>query len=89
MIVAEIQQDIEGRTQGEMLYPCYGSYCLSRLPSAVLALLGIPQRDHALLTFVQGTVAHRRYPPKVVVLLIDGFGWHQWLRYAERAVRVL
>jgi Type I phosphodiesterase / nucleotide pyrophosphatase len=84
MILADIQQDIEGRTQGEVLYPRYESYCLSKIPSAVLALLGIPQPDHALLKFVQETVAHRRYPLKVVVLLIDGFGWHQWLRYAER-----
>jgi predicted AlkP superfamily pyrophosphatase or phosphodiesterase len=87
MILAEIQQYIEDRTQGGhggVIYPCYESYCLSKVPSVVLALLGIPQPDHALLETVRGILADRRDPLKVVLLLIDGFGWHQWLRYAER-----
>jgi predicted AlkP superfamily pyrophosphatase or phosphodiesterase len=84
MILAEIQQYIEDRTHGEVLYPCYESYCLSKVPSTVLALLGIPQADHVLCKIVQDTAAHHQYPPKVVLLLIDGFGWHQWLQYAER-----
>jgi Type I phosphodiesterase / nucleotide pyrophosphatase len=84
MILAEIQQHIEDHTHGDVVYPCYESYCLSKLPSAVLALLGIPQPDHALFTLVQDTMAHRQFPRKVVLILIDGFGWHQWLRYAER-----
>src|SRR5918996_3645943 len=74
MILAEIQQYIEDRTHGEVLYPCYESYCLSKFPSAVLALLGIPQPDHVLFEMMQDTVAHRQSPPKVVLLLIDGFG---------------
>jgi Type I phosphodiesterase / nucleotide pyrophosphatase len=84
MILAEIQQYIEDRTHGEVLYPCYESYSLSKVPSAVLALLGIPQPDHALFKMMQDNVAHRQSLPKVVLLLIDGFGWHQWLQYAER-----
>ena len=84
MILAEIQQYIEDRTYGEVLYPRYESYCLSKVPAVVLGLLGILQPDHTLLKIVQQTVAHRPYPLKVVVLLIDGFGWHQWLQYAER-----
>ena len=84
MILAEIQQNIEAHTDGEVLYPCYESYCLSKVPAVVLGLLGIPQPDQALLKVVQDTVAHRRHPQKVVVLLIDGFGWHQWLQYSER-----
>jgi predicted AlkP superfamily pyrophosphatase or phosphodiesterase len=84
MILAEIQQYIEAHTDGEVLYPCYESYSLSKVPAVVLGLLGIPQPEHALLKVVQDTVAHRRNPHKVVVLLIDGFGWHQWLQYSER-----
>jgi Type I phosphodiesterase / nucleotide pyrophosphatase len=84
MILAEIQRHIEDRAHGDVVYPCYESYCLSKLPSAVLALLGIPQPDHALFKLVQDTVAHRQFPRQVVLILIDGFGWHQWLRYAER-----
>jgi predicted AlkP superfamily pyrophosphatase or phosphodiesterase len=84
MILTEIQQYIDDRTHGEVLYPCYESYCLSKVPSTVLALLGLPQGDHTLLKVVQETLAHRRHPPKVILLVIDGFGWHQWLQYAKR-----
>jgi hypothetical protein len=84
MILAEIQQYIEDHTHGEVLPPCYESYCLAKIPSAVLAMLGIPQPDHALLGILQQAAAHRPFPPKVVLLLIDGFGWHQWRQYAER-----
>jgi hypothetical protein len=83
MILPEIQRYIEDRTHEETVHPCYESYCLSQLPSAVLGLLGVPQPDHALLKVVQNVSVRRRQPPKIVVLLIDGFGWHQWLRYAE------
>jgi len=84
MIVAEVQQYIEDRTHGEMIYPCYESYCLAKLPSVVLALLGLPQPDHALRQLVYNALGDHRPPGKVIVLLIDGFGWHHWLRYAER-----
>jgi Type I phosphodiesterase / nucleotide pyrophosphatase len=83
MILTEIQHSIEDRAQGDMLYPCYESYCLSKLPSVVLALLGIPQPDHVLLKMVRDFLGDRRPPSKVVLVLIDGFGWHQWLQYAE------
>jgi hypothetical protein len=84
MILAEIQRFIEDRTHGEVLYPCYESYCIAKIPSLVLTLLGIPHPDQPLLKIVQEVLAQRRYPSKVVLLVIDGFGWHQWLRYAER-----
>jgi hypothetical protein len=62
MILTEIQHNIEGRAQGDLLYPCYESYCLSKLPSVVLALLGIPQPDHVLLKMVQDFLGDRRPP---------------------------
>jgi predicted AlkP superfamily pyrophosphatase or phosphodiesterase len=83
MIVAEIQRYIEDRTRGEVIDPCYQSYCLSQLPSVVCALLGMPQVDHPLLNVVRSTMTSGWSPAKVVLLLIDGFGWHQWMRYAE------
>jgi Type I phosphodiesterase / nucleotide pyrophosphatase len=79
MIVAEAQRYIEG----DMIYPCYESYCLAKLPSVVLALLGFPQPEHPLRQLVYNALGDHRPPGKVIVLLIDGFGWHHWLRYAE------
>jgi hypothetical protein len=84
MILAEIQQYIEDRTHGEVLYPCYESYGIAKIPSLVLTVLGLPHPDQPLLKVAQGALAQRRGPPKVVLLVIDGFGWHQWSRYAER-----
>jgi hypothetical protein len=84
MIVAEVQRYIEDHTQGDVIYPCYESYCLAKLPTVVLALLGLPQPDHPLLQLVYNALGDHRPPGKVIVLLIDGFGWHHWLRYAER-----
>jgi hypothetical protein len=87
MILSEILPYIEERTRRaheQVIYPCYESYCLSKVPSVILALLGIPQADHVLRKIVQEALAEDRAPPKVVLLLIDGFGWHQWLQYAGR-----
>jgi predicted AlkP superfamily pyrophosphatase or phosphodiesterase len=83
MILTEIQRYLEDRTHGDIIYPCYESYCLSKVPSAVLGLLGMPQPDHALVKIVHNALGKRQSPPKVVLLLIDGFGWQHWLRYAE------
>jgi predicted AlkP superfamily pyrophosphatase or phosphodiesterase len=84
MIVAEVQRYIEERTQKDVIYPCYESFCLARLPSVVLSLLGIPQPDHVLLQMVREALGDGPCPPKVILLLIDGFGWQHWLQYAER-----
>jgi hypothetical protein len=84
MILTEVQHDIEQHASGDLVRPCYASYCLSKLPSAILALLGLPQPDHAILQMIQRAIGHRERPPKVVLLLIDGFGWQQWRQYAEQ-----
>jgi len=83
MILTEVQQNIERRICGEVVRPCYASYCLSRLPSAILGLLGVPQPEHPLRNILRQAAANQRSPRKVVLLLIDGFGWRQWLRVAE------
>jgi Type I phosphodiesterase / nucleotide pyrophosphatase len=84
MIVAEVRQYIEGRVQGDVIYPCYESFSLAKIPSVILSLLGVPQPDHALLQMARAAAGNRPSQPKVVLLLIDGFGWQHWLRYAER-----
>jgi predicted AlkP superfamily pyrophosphatase or phosphodiesterase len=82
MILSEVQQDIERRISGEVIHPCYASYCLAKLPSAVLALLGVPQPEHPLASVLQQAMSGQRAPRKVIVLVIDGFGWRQWQRDA-------
>jgi len=41
MIIAEVQQYIEGRVRGDVIYPCYESFSLAKIPSTILALLGV------------------------------------------------
>jgi predicted AlkP superfamily pyrophosphatase or phosphodiesterase len=84
MILTEVLQNIHQYASGDLVRPYYESYCLSKLPSAILALLGIAQPQNTVLEVIQHAVGHRRHPPKVVLLLIDGFGWQQWRQYAER-----
>jgi type I phosphodiesterase/nucleotide pyrophosphatase len=88
MILTEIEQDIEARRHetpgGEVIYPRYESYCLSNVPSLVLALLDNAQPNHPLREIIPETSSAARNPSKVVLLLIDGFGWHQWQQYRER-----
>jgi hypothetical protein len=84
MIVAEVQQYIEGRIRADVIYPCYESFSLAKVPSTILALLGVSQPDHALLQAVRTALDNRPPPAKIVLLLIDGFGWLHWLQYAER-----
>jgi predicted AlkP superfamily pyrophosphatase or phosphodiesterase len=84
MILAEVQQDIERRISGDRVHPDYAAYCLAQLPAAVLTLWGLRPPGPPLAAILQRAAAHCRAPCKVVLLLVDGFGWRQWLRYAEQ-----
>lgn len=83
MILEEIQKQIEGQRRGEFIYPRYESYCFSNIPSAVLYLLGLQ-----MISPLSGILDKASITPtnskKVVLFLIDGFGYKQWLKYANK-----
>ena len=83
MIFDKIQKQIEERKRGEFIYPCYESYCFSNIPSAVLYLLGLRKTSplSGILDKANITQANSK---KVVLFLIDGFGYKQWLEYANK-----
>jgi predicted AlkP superfamily pyrophosphatase or phosphodiesterase len=85
MILEEIKKQIEKRQQGEFIYPCYENYCFSNIPSAILYLFGLRKNSSfsGILDKAEITPANSK---KVVVLLIDGFGYKQLLKYAEKYV---
>jgi len=85
MILEEIKKQIEKRQQREFIYPCYENYCFSNIPSAVLYLFGLQKNSplSGILDKAEITPANSK---KVVLFLIDGFGYKQWLEYADKYV---
>jgi hypothetical protein len=69
---------------GSFRRPLYGSYCFSRLPATLEYLLTGDEAARAagLPADVLGPFARRWQ--RVVLLLVDGFGWHLFQRYAPR-----
>ncbi len=82
MILKDIEQQIRQTQQGDYIYPQYSGYCFSNIPDAVQYLFGF-RKTTPLSPILQkaGIVPSNRQ--KVVALLLDAFGWSQWLRYAD------
>lgn len=83
MIFEEIQKQIEGQQRGEFIYPRYESYCFSNIPSAVLYLLGLRKTSPLSVILDKASITPAN-SKKVILFLIDGFGYKQWLKYADR-----
>lgn len=83
MIFEEIGKQIEEKRRGEFLYPCYESFCFSNIPSAILYLLGL-RKESPLSSILDKADIAPTNSKKVVLFLIDGFGYKQWLKYADR-----
>ncbi len=69
---------------GSFRRPLYDSYCFSRLPATLEYLLTGDEsaRERGLPADVLGPCARRW--ERVVLLLVDGFGWHHLQQYAPR-----
>lgn len=82
MIINDHLADVESRLGGEhFLRPDYAGYSFAQIPALVEILLGTKQSDHP---FADTVLKHvNSEPQNVVVLLIDGFGYNQWLKYGE------
>src|SRR3989344_2039624 len=83
MIISDHLQDIEARLgDDQFLRPDYSKYSFAQIPALVELLLGTKQGDHRFADMVLPHINPQ--PQNVVVLLIDGFGYNQWLRYGEQ-----
>src|SRR3990167_885256 len=83
MIFEEIQKQLEAEQRGESIHPRYESYCFSNIPSAVLYLLGL-RKTCPLSPILDKANVTPTNSKKVILLLIDGFGYKQWLKYADK-----
>lgn len=75
-MIHEISDSIRNHEDGDFLYPCYKENCISNIPGTLLALFGV-NSNLAKLPVVGNEVEAE----KVVLLVLDGFGYNQFLRY--------
>jgi hypothetical protein len=80
MLVQQLQTKSQIAT--EFVYPQYDENCISQIPDTILRLFGIQKQNNneTLDDPLLNTVLPDRVN-KVVLLVIDGFGFNQFLRY--------
>jgi len=83
MILEEIQRQIEAQQQGKFIYPRYKDYCFSNIPSSILYLFGL-KKTTLLSEILDKARITQINPKKLVLFLIDGLGYRQWLKYADK-----
>jgi len=83
MIINDHLQDIESRLGDDhFVRPDYSKYSFAQIPSLVEILLSTKKDDHPFSDMVLSRVNSK--PQNVVLLMIDGFGYNQWLKYGEQ-----
>ena len=66
------------------MYPFYGKYCFSNIPSTILDFFGINTRRTRLPSELYNNEVDLDGIDKLVLIIIDGFGFNQWFRYHEQ-----
>ena len=76
-----LEQVAAARQSKDLGMPLYDTYCFSQIPQTLRAALSVSPRQGLPASVLQGLPSQYR---KVVLFLIDGFGWTFFSRYAER-----
>ncbi len=80
MILKEVEKVIQTqKKEGEFIYPFYEKYCFSNIPSTILNLFHVKTRRFTLPEELYKV----ENPDKILVFLIDGLGYDQWLKYSK------
>jgi predicted AlkP superfamily pyrophosphatase or phosphodiesterase len=80
MILSELENEIEKeRKEGEFIYPFYEKYCFSNISSTILNFFGIKSNKPILPPELHKDKLEIENSSKVILLLIDGLGYKQWL----------
>lgn len=84
MINTEIKKLIEKeKKKDEFIYPFYEKYCFSNIPATILSFFGIKTRKLTLPPELYESALRGKKPTKVILLLIDGFGFNSWLKSSK------
>ncbi len=79
MIINDHLKDIEARLGDEQfLRPDYARYSFAQIPALIEILLGVNQGAHPYADTVLQHVIPQ--PQNVVLLMIDSFGYGQWMK---------
>jgi hypothetical protein len=84
VILKEIIQLFEKeKREGNFIYPFYEGYCFSNIPSTILKFFGIKKEGRLLSSKLYERVEIEGIS-KCILLIIDGFGYDQWLNYHKK-----
>ena len=83
VILRDIEERIATPSPEGFVYPRYGGYCFSSIPSAVGCMLG-QRKTTSLSAILDRAGVEPSQPLTVISFLIDGFGYRQWIEYAGR-----
>jgi hypothetical protein len=72
------------KTVGDFIYPFYEGYCFSNIPSTILNFFGIKTERTLLPSKLFDERGEIEGTGKVILIIIDGFGYDQWLRYHKQ-----
>ena len=76
-MIHPVSKSIRKCDDGDFLYPCYKENCISNIPGTVLDLFGI----NSVLPKIPVVDAGEDEVRKVVLLVLDDFGYNQFLRH--------
>ena len=77
-MIHELSDSIRAHDDGDFLYPCYEENCISNIPGTILDLFGVNNKLSKLPILDNGINDEVN---KVVLFVLDGFGYNQFLRY--------
>jgi predicted AlkP superfamily pyrophosphatase or phosphodiesterase len=72
------------KREGDFFYPFYEKYCFSNIPSTILKFFDIKTDRTMLPSKLHGERKEIEGTNKLILLIIDGFGFNQWLDYQKQ-----
>ena len=82
MINAELKNIIEDENKvGPFIYPSYKKYCFSNIPSTILKFFNIKTGRPTLPSDIFRNTVEYEDSEKIILLLVDGCGYHQWIKH--------
>ncbi len=83
MLNDRLRRKLKAKSPRGMVYPRYDGYSLPNIPNTVVNLFGI-KKENALNKKLHKRLTQGRRPKKIILILIDGFGYMQWLKYYKK-----
>lgn len=82
MINEELKTIIEDENKvGPFLYPSYKKYCFSNIPSTILKFFNVKTGRPPLPSEIFRNTVECEDSEKIILLLLDGYGYHQWIKH--------